>query len=70
LLSLRAKSELVFARRSSISLGGTMDAATVSGQKDGLRVVAYAGEHKILLAMSLDDGKLDARTNNLAGFAI
>ena len=47
-----------------------MDAVTVSGQSAGLRVVAYPGEHKILLAMSLDDGKLDESSQNLAGFAI
>jgi phosphatidylserine/phosphatidylglycerophosphate/cardiolipin synthase-like enzyme len=47
-----------------------MDVVTVSGQSAGLRVVAYPGEHKILLAMSLDDGKLDTQTQNLAGFAI
>jgi phosphatidylserine/phosphatidylglycerophosphate/cardiolipin synthase-like enzyme len=47
-----------------------MAAQTVSGQSAGLKVVAYPGEHKILLAMSLDDGKLDQSSQNLAGFAI
>ena len=43
-----------------------MEAATATATKDGLRVVAYPGDTKILLAMSLDDDKVD----NLAGFAI
>ncbi len=36
----------------------------------GLRVVAYSGDQKILLAMSLDDGLVGAGDRNLAGFAI
>src|SRR5690349_22302892 len=43
-----------------------MEAATATATKDGVRVVAYPGDTKILLAMSLDDDKVD----NLAGFAI
>jgi phosphatidylserine/phosphatidylglycerophosphate/cardiolipin synthase-like enzyme len=43
-----------------------MQATTATATKDGLRVVAYPGDTKILLAMSLDDDKVD----NLAGFAI
>jgi phosphatidylserine/phosphatidylglycerophosphate/cardiolipin synthase-like enzyme len=43
-----------------------MQASTATATKDGLRVVAYPGDTKILLAMSLDDDRVD----NLAGFAI
>lgn len=43
-----------------------MQATTAAATKDGLRVVIYPGDTKILLAMSLDDNKLQ----NLAGFAI
>src|SRR5579863_3692283 len=43
-----------------------MQASTTTATKDGLRVVVYPGDTKILLAMSLDDDKVQ----NLAGFAI
>jgi phosphatidylserine/phosphatidylglycerophosphate/cardiolipin synthase-like enzyme len=43
-----------------------MQTTTVTATKDGLRLVAYPGDTKILLAMSLDQDKID----NLAGFAI
>jgi phosphatidylserine/phosphatidylglycerophosphate/cardiolipin synthase-like enzyme len=43
-----------------------MQISTASATKDGLRAVAYPGDTKILLAMSLDEDKVD----NLAGFAI
>lgn len=41
-----------------------------SNEKDGLRVVAYPGDTKILLAMSLDDSQVNTGDRNLAGFAI
>src|ERR1700674_5854299 len=47
-----------------------MEAQSVTKQTAGLRVVAYAGDNKILLAMSLDDDQVDAGAKNLAGFAI
>src|SRR5262249_20130164 len=37
---------------------------------DGLRVVVYAGDNKILLAMSLQDELVNDTDKNLAGFAI
>src|SRR5437762_7099855 len=37
---------------------------------DGLRVVAYPGDQKILLAMSLSDDRINQSDKNLAGFAI
>lgn len=43
-----------------------MQASATMATKDGLRVVVHPGDTKILLAMSLDDDKVD----NLAGFAI
>jgi hypothetical protein len=43
-----------------------MQATTATATKDGLRVVIHPGDATILLAMSLDDGKVE----NLAGFAI
>jgi phosphatidylserine/phosphatidylglycerophosphate/cardiolipin synthase-like enzyme len=43
-----------------------MQAKTVPATKDGLRVVIHPGDTKILIAMSLDDDKVE----NLAGFAI
>ena len=43
-----------------------MQATTANATKDGLRVVIHPGDTKILLAMSLDDDKVE----NLAGFAI
>lgn len=39
-----------------------------SAQNQGLNLVAYAGDQKILLAMSVDEKIV--RQNNLAGFAI
>jgi len=36
----------------------------------GLRVVAYAGDNKILLAMTLDESAINETDKNLAGFAI
>ena len=48
-----------------------MEAQNISKQKNGgLLVVAYPGDNKILLAMSLDDGEVNEREKNLAGFAI
>jgi phosphatidylserine/phosphatidylglycerophosphate/cardiolipin synthase-like enzyme len=47
-----------------------MDAQTSSKQSGGLRVVAYGGDTKILLAMSLDDAQIGPGAKNLAGFAI
>src|SRR5262249_24260620 len=38
--------------------------------RDGLHVVAYPGNNKVLLAMSLTDGKVAEAGWNLAGFAI
>jgi len=46
-----------------------MEAMNVSAQNQGLRVVAYPGDNKILLAMSVDEKSIDS-SNNLAGFAI
>lgn len=43
-----------------------MQASTTTATNEGLRVVVYPGDTKILLAMSLDDDKVQ----NLAGFAI
>jgi phosphatidylserine/phosphatidylglycerophosphate/cardiolipin synthase-like enzyme len=47
-----------------------MKAVKVVQEKNGLRVVAYAGDQKILLAMSLTDGLVGGGAKNLAGFAI
>lgn len=47
-----------------------MKAVNPSKTKDGLRVVAYAGDNKILIAMSLDDAEINDAESNLAGFAI
>jgi hypothetical protein len=41
-----------------------------SAENEGLRVVAYAGDNKILVAMSLDDDRINQTDRNLAGFAI
>jgi phosphatidylserine/phosphatidylglycerophosphate/cardiolipin synthase-like enzyme len=41
-----------------------------TGETDGLRVVVYAGDNKILIAMSLPDEALDETDKILAGFAI
>jgi len=47
-----------------------MDAINAAGQTDGLRVVVYPGDNKILVAMSLDEREIDEGDKNLAGFAI
>jgi phosphatidylserine/phosphatidylglycerophosphate/cardiolipin synthase-like enzyme len=47
-----------------------MKALTVAKERDGLRVVAYPGDQKILLAMSLSDELVNSGAKNLAGFAI
>lgn len=47
-----------------------MDALNVTASKGGLRVVAYPGDNKILLAMSLDAAPTGQAGDNLAGFAI
>jgi len=39
-------------------------------ESEGLRVVAYPGDNKILIAMSLDDNEINENDKNLAGFAI
>jgi phosphatidylserine/phosphatidylglycerophosphate/cardiolipin synthase-like enzyme len=39
-------------------------------ENQGLRVVVYAGDNKILLAMNIEDGAINETDNNLAGFAI
>jgi hypothetical protein len=46
-----------------------MKATNASAEKDGLRVVVYPGDNKILIAMSLADNAIGG-SNNLAGFAI
>src|SRR5581483_7345250 len=47
-----------------------MKASNPFKESDGLRVVVYAGDNKILIAMSLDDGLVNDSDKNLAGFAI
>ena len=47
-----------------------MRAANPTETVGGLKVVAYSGDNKILLAMSLDESKIDENANNFAGFAI
>jgi hypothetical protein len=47
-----------------------MQPAVNSEKTDELKVVAYAGDNKILLAMSLRDNAIDEHDKNLAGFAI
>ena len=47
-----------------------MKATKLSQEKDGLRVVVYPGDQKILLAMTLADSAVNASDKNLAGFAI
>jgi phosphatidylserine/phosphatidylglycerophosphate/cardiolipin synthase-like enzyme len=42
----------------------------LSGEKDGVRLVVYPGDNKILLAMSIADDRIDQGRQNLAGFAI
>jgi phosphatidylserine/phosphatidylglycerophosphate/cardiolipin synthase-like enzyme len=46
-----------------------MQGLSVSDAKDGLRVVVYPGDNKILIAMSLEDSAIGP-ASNLAGFAI
>jgi hypothetical protein len=46
-----------------------MEAMNVCKEDNGLRVVAYPGDNKILLAMSIDEQRIGP-SNNLAGFAI
>ena len=47
-----------------------MDAMNPSASSGGLSIVAYPGDNKILLAMSLADGAINTADKNLAGFAI
>jgi len=47
-----------------------MKAQTSTAESQGLRVVAYAGMNKVLLAFSLAEGLVDEAANNLAGFTI
>jgi phosphatidylserine/phosphatidylglycerophosphate/cardiolipin synthase-like enzyme len=47
-----------------------MQATKFSADNAGLHVVAYPGDNKILIAMSLDDGNIGEGDKNLAGFAI
>src|ERR1041385_3194750 len=47
-----------------------MKAPTLVQEQEGLRVVAYPGNNKILLAMSLADNLVNNTDKNLAGFAI
>ena len=47
-----------------------MEATKFSTNNNGLHVVIYPGDNKILIAMSLDDDSINATDKNLAGFAI
>jgi len=47
-----------------------MQPTKFSADSDGLYVVIYPGDNKILIAMSLDDTSIDDIAKNLAGFAI
>jgi phosphatidylserine/phosphatidylglycerophosphate/cardiolipin synthase-like enzyme len=47
-----------------------MKALSVTKEEKGLRVVAYPGDQKILLAMSLSDDLVNTGAKNVAGFAI
>jgi PLD-like domain len=47
-----------------------MRATNPTETKGALKVVAYSGDNKILLAMSIDKSKIDQNANNFAGFAI
>ena len=47
-----------------------MKAVNPFKEYQGLRVVAYAGDNKILLAMTLDESAINETDKNLAGFAI
>lgn len=47
-----------------------MDPLNATASKGGFKVVAYPGDNKVLLAMSLDAAPASAGGRNLAGFAI
>ena len=47
-----------------------MQATKFTEDNEGLHVVAYPGDNKILIAMSLDDSAINETDKNLAGFAI
>lgn len=47
-----------------------MKAVNPFKESQGLRVIVYAGDNKILLAMNIEDGAINETDNNLAGFAI
>ena len=47
-----------------------MEATKFSANNNGLHVVIYPGDNKILIAMSLDDNSINATDKSLAGFAI
>src|ERR1700746_2428127 len=47
-----------------------MSETSVLREQQGLHVVVYAGDNKILIAMSLQDGEINEQDKNLAGFAI
>lgn len=47
-----------------------MKPVTQSNNQRDFRIVAYAGDNKILIAMSLNDGAVNDRDKSLAGFAI
>ncbi len=47
-----------------------MDATKFSADNEGLHVVIYPGDNKILIATSLDDSAVNDSNKNLAGFAI
>ena len=47
-----------------------MKSITIVKESGGLRVVAYTGTNKVLLAMTLDPAQIDEPQHNLAGFAI
>lgn len=47
-----------------------MQAPKISADSDGLHVVIYPGDNKILIAMSLSNGSINDADKNLAGFAI
>jgi hypothetical protein len=47
-----------------------MEATKFSEKSNGLSVVIYPGDNKILIAMSLDDNAINDSDKNLAGFAI
>src|SRR5258708_922595 len=47
-----------------------MEAMNASNASGGLSIVAYPGDNKILLALSLTDAQINPTDKNLAGFAI